>query len=64
VQTRFTFYAGSRCLCHHCPQDLARSQVDDDRFVQVPLRAMAKHLQVRDEEGWCASCVRSVTTAS
>ena len=37
-------------------QDLARVQMDDDRFVQVPLRAMAKHIQVRDEDGWYIAC--------
>ena len=37
-------------------QDLARVQLSDDRFVQVPLRAMAKHIQVRDEDGWYSAC--------
>ena len=37
-------------------QELARVQMDDARFVLVPLRSMTKHLQVRDEEGWYVAC--------
>jgi hypothetical protein len=48
----------ARPTAHTLPhiQEVSNAHIDDARMVQVPLRAMAKHLQVRDEEGWDVAC--------
>ena len=44
------------CCAWSSLQDLAKVQMEIDRFVKIPLRAITKHLQVRDEDGWYIAC--------